>query len=266
MKVLDGNGKRYNVEMQVAYEKSYIKRIIYYLDKLYTSQLKESEPYETLNKSISISILNFILLKNEPDIHNIYKFLNIKSGNELTDLKEIHFIELPKFIKMEPEELETTFEKWLYTLKYGEKYVYDIDDIPYILKEEEEIVMALNEMLRASDDDQLRELIEMRQKARHDEASRMYNATIEAQAQGMSQGIAQGMAQGMIQGLAEGKLEAEKEILLKLLNKKFKEIPDKLVYKIKSLNNINLISQIINSIFDIQLIDDVFEIIKDFKE
>ena len=43
VKVEDGNGTRYDVEMQVESEKPYINRIIYYHDKLYTGQLKESE-------------------------------------------------------------------------------------------------------------------------------------------------------------------------------------------------------------------------------
>ena len=106
----DGTGKRYNIEMQVAHEISYIKRIIYYHDKLYTGQLKNSEDYDNLNKSISISILDFVLLKEEKDVHNIYRYLNTKSKKELTDLKEIHFIELPKFNKKDPDKLKTSFD------------------------------------------------------------------------------------------------------------------------------------------------------------
>jgi len=179
VKVEDNTGKKYNIEMQVEPEKSYIQRIMYYLDKLYTGQLKEAEPFDKLNKTISISILNFVLLSKEADLHNIYRYLNVKSKRELTDLKEIHFIELPKFKKDKPKKLRTKFEKWLHILKFGELYASDIDNIPDELKEEEEILMALQEMVRASNDVNIREILEMRSKARHEEASRLYQAKME---------------------------------------------------------------------------------------
>ncbi|HPZ09238.1 MAG TPA: Rpn family recombination-promoting nuclease/putative transposase [Candidatus Eremiobacteraeota bacterium] len=109
-------------------------------------------------------------------MHNIYRFLNIKSKRELTDLKELQFIELPKFKKDKPKRDMSKFEKWLLALKFGEIYANDLENLPEELKEEEEIVMALHELVRASNDDMIREILEMRSKARHDEASRLYQA------------------------------------------------------------------------------------------
>src|SRR5690606_28625712 len=103
-----------------------------------------------------------------------------------------------------------------------------IESIPDILKEEEEIIMALNEMLRASEDDHIRELIEAREKARHDEASKLYNARMEGIAKGEQIGIAKGISQGEQIGIAKGisqgeqigKLEKSKSSLKRLLTKK----------------------------------------------
>lgn len=176
VKAVDGTGVRFDVEMQVAPDKSYLQRIMYYLDKLFTEQLKEGVPYEKLCKAISISILDFMFFEEEGDLHNIYRFLNIKSKRELTDLKELQFIELPKFKKDKPKRDMSKFEKWLLALKFGEIYANDLENLPEELKEEEEIVMALHELVRASNDDMIREILEMRSKARHDEASRLYQA------------------------------------------------------------------------------------------
>jgi predicted transposase/invertase (TIGR01784 family) len=176
VKVVDGTGVRYHIEMQVADDKSYLKRILFYLAKLYTEQLKEKEPYDKLCKVISISILDFNFFEDESDLHNIYRFLNIKSKKELTDLKEIQFIELPKFNKDKPKRDMSKFEKWLLALKFGEIYASDFNSIPEEIKEEEEIMMALQEMVRASNDEYIRELLEMRSRARHEEASRLYQA------------------------------------------------------------------------------------------
>lgn len=176
VKVEDNTGKRFNVEMQVRSDSDFINRVLYYNDKLFTGQLKQAEPFEELNKTISISILNFILLDFEADLHNTYRFLNIKSKKELTDLKEIHFIELPKFKEDKPRKNQSKIEKWLHILKFGELYTTDLNSIPEALKEEEEIVMVLHEMVRASNDDLIREIMEMREKGRHEEASRLYQA------------------------------------------------------------------------------------------
>ncbi len=188
VKVVDGTGVIYNVEMQVAPDKSYLQRILYYLAKLFSGQLKEKDPYENLCKVISISILNFNFIEDESDLYNIYRFLNIKSKKELTDLTEIQFIELPKFQRDKPRKDMSLFEKWLLALKFGERYVIE-NNIPDELKEEEEIVMALQEMVRASNDDEVREILEMRSKALHDEASRLYQAKMEGREKGREEGI-----------------------------------------------------------------------------
>ncbi len=91
-------------------------------------------------------------------------------------MKELQFIELPKFKKDKPKRDMSKFEKWLLALKFGEIYANDLENLPEELKEEEEIVMALHELVRASNDDMIREILEMRSKARHDEASRLYQA------------------------------------------------------------------------------------------
>jgi predicted transposase/invertase (TIGR01784 family) len=162
--------------MQVRAESAYIARAIFYHDRLYTSQLEESESFKNIRKTISISIINFILLCEEEDLHNIYRYGNIKSGNELTDLKEMHFIELPKFDKGKSRIQMTKFEKWLYALKFGEHHKDDPDTLPDWLRTEEEIIMALHEMKKASSDPTVRELMEAREKALHDEATRLDDA------------------------------------------------------------------------------------------
>jgi len=188
VKAEDNAGRRINIEMQVEGDKTYINKVIYYHDRLFTGQLKEAEPFEKLNKTISISILNFDLLKKEKALHNIYRYLNLKSRNELTDIKELHFIELTKFKKNKPKKLQNRLEKWLHILKIGETYADDIDNLPEELKEEEEIVMALQEMVRASNDEMVRQILEMRAKARHEEASRLY----QAEKRGIEKGIEKG--------------------------------------------------------------------------
>ncbi|HPZ07803.1 MAG TPA: Rpn family recombination-promoting nuclease/putative transposase [Candidatus Eremiobacteraeota bacterium] len=213
VKAEDSTGRRINIEMQVESEQAYINRVIYYHDKLYTGQLKKSEPFEELNKAISISILNFILFKEEKELHNIYRYLNIKSKKELSDIKELHFIELPKFKKDKSKKKQSRFEKWLHVLKFGEIYADDIDNLPDELKEEEEIVMALQEMVRASNDEMVRQILEMRSKARHEEASRLYQAKQRGKEEGRKEGIEEGRKEGRKEGIEKRNIEIAKNLL-----------------------------------------------------
>ncbi|HOK40022.1 MAG TPA: Rpn family recombination-promoting nuclease/putative transposase [bacterium] len=56
IKATDEKGRQYNIEMQVTRQKEYIARILFYLNKFFTEQLKEGENYEELKKTITISI------------------------------------------------------------------------------------------------------------------------------------------------------------------------------------------------------------------
>jgi len=57
--------------MQVRGGKKYIARAIYHHDRLFSDQLVEDEEYYVLKKTLSISILNFVLLSEEDDLHNV---------------------------------------------------------------------------------------------------------------------------------------------------------------------------------------------------
>jgi len=104
-------------------------------------------------------------------LHTMCRHVIIQSGRELTDLKELHFVELPKYTEEKPRERMTKFEKWLYVLKFGELYKDDPASLPEELKKEEGIVMAVEKMHEAEGIPVVRELMEARQKALHDEAT-----------------------------------------------------------------------------------------------
>ncbi|HPG30400.1 MAG TPA: Rpn family recombination-promoting nuclease/putative transposase, partial [bacterium] len=61
IKAKDNQGRQYNIELQIQQDRYFIPRVIYYHDKLFVEQLGKSESYEKLNKTISISILNYVL-------------------------------------------------------------------------------------------------------------------------------------------------------------------------------------------------------------
>ena len=102
IKAVDGQGTRYNIEVQVKPAKDYIVRTVYYLAKLFGDQLETGGRYQDLATTIGISITDFVLFDYTPDLHNTFHLTNIKSGALLTDKLELHYIELTKYDKDKP--------------------------------------------------------------------------------------------------------------------------------------------------------------------
>lgn len=85
---------RVNVELQVRMQQQWVKRQLFYLAKMYEEDLKTGEQYGRLKKCISIGILDFPLLEGE-EYHSVC-LLRDERGRELTELWELHIIELRK--------------------------------------------------------------------------------------------------------------------------------------------------------------------------
>lgn len=62
---------------------------------MYEEQLNEGDDYSKLERTICINILNFKYLDNNR-FHNGYRLKEIETNEELTNIQEIHFIEIPK--------------------------------------------------------------------------------------------------------------------------------------------------------------------------
>ncbi|MCI8432218.1 MAG: Rpn family recombination-promoting nuclease/putative transposase [Lachnospiraceae bacterium] len=90
------DGIRVDIELQLRPQKYWLKRNLFYLAKMYTGDLRAGQRYDCLNRCIAISILDFDLVPGE-ECHTAYT-LQDKRGQELTDLFEVHIIELRKQI------------------------------------------------------------------------------------------------------------------------------------------------------------------------
>ena len=96
VKVVLKNGSQMDFEMQVTAVSYWTKRILFYLGKMYTDQLKAGESYEKLKKCIHVGILNFIHFPDDDRCYRKIIFCDKDTGEEYTDLLEIHVLELKK--------------------------------------------------------------------------------------------------------------------------------------------------------------------------
>ncbi|MBN9419245.1 MAG: Rpn family recombination-promoting nuclease/putative transposase, partial [Candidatus Eremiobacteraeota bacterium] len=198
----DGHGRIYNVEVQVRNPVHYVERSLYYLCRLYHEQLTRGTDYHELRRTVAISLLDFVLFPEHDRVHSRFRLHDSRHDLELSDILEIHYLELRKF--KSDGILDKPLEKWLHLLRYSEVYGLGIEPLPDFIRAEEEMVMAFEAMNKAYARDEVRELIEARLKAEWDEASRLGAATRQGLAEGREQGLAEGKAEGLAAGKAEG--------------------------------------------------------------
>ena len=170
------NGVNVNIEMQVVDQHNIEKRILYYWSKMYEEQLNEKEDYSKLARTVCINILNFKYLKTDK-FHTIYRFKEIESNEELTDVAEIHFIEIPKLEEGTDE--KDMLVNWVEFLKDPES-----EKVRSLEMDIEEIRQAKDELIRMSNDDTQRQIYEMRAKTLKDKVS----ALNEAERKGIQKG------------------------------------------------------------------------------
>ncbi|MCI5121048.1 MAG: Rpn family recombination-promoting nuclease/putative transposase [Candidatus Electrothrix sp. AUS4] len=193
IKAQDISGKWFNIEMQMIDQDYYAQRALYYWSRLYVSQLSTGVNYDKLEKTIGINILNFNCLEEE-QYHNVYKLINVKSGNELIRQIEIHFVELEKY----DENISNVMDRWVNFLKKAGEYTQA--DMPMQLKEIPTIIKAIEALDNMRLSEKEREKFEARLKWLRDEKA----ALISAERRGLEKGIAKGLEKGIAKGREEG--------------------------------------------------------------
>ncbi|WP_279285531.1 Rpn family recombination-promoting nuclease/putative transposase [Clostridium sp. C8-1-8] len=153
--------------------------------------MKKGENYKNLNKTITINILNFNHIDSKK-YHTTYHLWEDEEKTKLTDILEIHFVELPKFLDEKPE-LNNSLNMWLAFLTKPEKEVSEMGE-PAIRK-------AITVLDMLSRDPETVRLAELRMKQILDEKS-------------MAEGARE---EGKIEGIAEGKVEGKEEAALNFL-------------------------------------------------
>ncbi|WP_415522932.1 Rpn family recombination-promoting nuclease/putative transposase [Clostridium sp.] len=89
------SGKQIDVEIQILPTEYMAERTIFYWGKMYTGQIKPRDTYDKLKKCVTINIVDF---KCTPlnKLYSVYHITEDKTGYKLTDILEVHFLELPK--------------------------------------------------------------------------------------------------------------------------------------------------------------------------
>ncbi|MEQ8538361.1 MAG: Rpn family recombination-promoting nuclease/putative transposase [Coleofasciculus sp. D1-CHI-01] len=215
IKAVLANGSVVIIEMQIARVTAFSKRIVYNLSKAYSNQLGIGENYLILNPVIGVTITDFILFNNTPDVINQFVFQEKNKNFEYPDPElQLIFVELPKF-KKSLSELTSLSDKWIYFLKEAAS----LDNIPNNLGDVSEIELALNIANQAKMTVEELEVVERRGIMLQDEKGRITYAA----------------EQGEEKGREKGRLQEAIALVMRLLNKRFGEVPEVISTKVERL-------------------------------
>ena len=178
-----------DVEMQMENEYNMDVRSTTYMGKMIANQLQKGENYSNLKKSIVINILIFNYYKRN-SYHNIarmkfektskesYVDMGYKTEEEIaTKYIEMHFIELKKFKKKNPD-TKARINQWLWLLAGGE------EKIEMAEKENKEVKKAVEILDEMSINKEERERYEAILKAEFNQKVSMYNIELKGKKEG----------------------------------------------------------------------------------
>ncbi|MCL2054637.1 MAG: Rpn family recombination-promoting nuclease/putative transposase [Oscillospiraceae bacterium] len=160
VKVKTKTGKIIHIEIQLKVRPGMEERIIYYDAKLITEQIGSSDKYKDLKRVISIIITEETLIKSSPLYHHRFTFFDPNANIELSDLIEIHTLELNKL----PDNFDgTELCDWAKFIAAGSE-----EELEMVANRNTQISKAVVKLRELSADEKARDMYERQEKARRD--------------------------------------------------------------------------------------------------
>ena len=142
-------------------------RSLYYWSKIYCEQLNIGDFYNRLKRTVCINIVDFKATESK-NYHSIYKLKEVQENFELTNLMEIHFIEIPKI--NESNESDALYQ-WMNFINASSRE--EMEKMAIVNKDIDKALEILNVMSQSKEE---RAAYLSREMALHDEATRINEA------------------------------------------------------------------------------------------
>lgn len=203
------NNEKVDVEIQLINNKNLQERLLYYFSRLYSSQVHRGDNYRDSKRIILVAILDYELdvTKKVKKFETIWNLRECQNPEKiLTDKIEIHIIELKKVRNTYEQNKENKKAQWMLFLDDPNS-----KEVKEIMKENEDVKEAIVEVHKMTEDEKVKRLAELREKAIMDEKAYLSTA--------LHQGFERGRKEGLKQGIKEGKSQMNQEIAEKLLKR-----------------------------------------------
>ena len=202
IKLKTKRGKTMHIEMQFQDHKNFAERVVAYNGRIFGSQIKRGDDYTELKEVYSIVITNFDMFPHTPHYRDVFKYTG-KYGDILTDLTQIHILQLPKL----PKDSKTPLEYWLKLFKINKE-----EDLEMIAEKAPGMDKAIRHLRVLSADEMAKQLEEERL------SGISLRKTLENTARN----------EGRVEGRVEGRIEGRVEALYKDMGLSTEEIAKKL--------------------------------------
>ena len=222
---LDINDKeKVDVEIQLVDRSNIQERLLFYFSKLYYNEVKKGDDYKKAKRVVMVAILDYDLDLTK-EIKRMETKWKLREENAkdlvLTDKIEIDIIELSK-VRAEYEKNKQN-KKAQWALFIDDPNTKEVEEI---MKDNEDIEEAIVTVHKMTEDEKMRRLADLREKAILDEKAirrKGYEDGHDAgyedgKTEGLAKGRAEGRAEGREKGRTEGRIE-ERKIILNNLRK-----------------------------------------------
>ncbi|MCT4563162.1 MAG: Rpn family recombination-promoting nuclease/putative transposase [Maledivibacter sp.] len=184
------DGTQINIEVQLTNQHNMDKRTLFYWGRMFNENISKGEDYKSLPKVITINILDFNYLKLDKFHTKFHLWEDEDKEYMLTDLVEIHFIEVPKFRELKEKNLgEDRLQRWLtfFNTNISEEKLKELMEMDKDIKRAQERLEYL------SSDPKTMEYYKAREKSLHERANMISSAKEEGIEEGIKKGIKEGI-------------------------------------------------------------------------
>lgn len=203
-------GENIDIEVQLTDQGNMDKRTLFYWGKMYLENIKQGQDYTTLEKVITINILDFEFLGTENYQSSFHLWEDIEKDYMLTDVVEIHFLELPKFRnKKNKDYRENDIERWLMFLEkdISETTLKELMSLDTAIEKAEQKIEYLS-----SDEETMRIYYE-RERSLHERANMISSAEERGDLNRSKVAIRNMLSKGMSKELISEMLEVSIELI-----------------------------------------------------
>ncbi|GFZ34449.1 transposase [Clostridium zeae] len=171
IRVKTKNNENIDIEIQILPTEFMAERTLFYWSKMYNSQISPGDTYDKLKKCITINIVDFERIPIDK-IHTRFHILEDETLYKLTDVLEIHFLELPKLAKIDKlKDIDDPILEWLEFIDAKSK-----EGMEMLAEKNENIKTAYEILQRVSKSKEARMAYEARQAEIMDQLTREKSA------------------------------------------------------------------------------------------
>ena len=208
------DSEKVDVEIQLVDRSNIQERLLFYFSKLYYNEVKKGDDYKKAKRVVMVAILDYDLDLTK-EIKRMETKWKLREENEkdlvLTDKIEIAIIELSK-VRAEYEKNKQN-KKAQWALFINDPNTREVKEI---MKENEDIEEAVVTVHKMTEDEKMRRIADLREKAILDEKA----IRRKGYQDGHDKGYEDGRSDGYQDGISKGQNETKEQIAkrMKLLN------------------------------------------------